>query len=319
MRPKKGAILIITLWILAILAILSIGIGGRMGLDLKLTGFSRDNDSAFYAAKAGVERAAEVVKDEDHTVDSLNERWSCNLEDKNPLFKDTKIGGACTFTVSYIFSDKRVFYGVQDEERRVNINNAPKDVISRLASYLDPSAGGVDELSANIEDWRDTDSTRPDGSPEYGYSAEGYSRKDGFFDSVDEVLLIKGMDAGLFEKVRDYITVYPVIDSGKINVNTAPVAVLYALGFSEDDAKAIVAYRAGADGIEGTADDAPFGQNSFADYLAKLPSDRSDLVVYGSQYFRVISTGYSPNGRAHKTITCVVTSSSGDILFWSEE
>ena len=315
---KQGAILIITLWILAILAILSIGIGGRMGLELKLTGFYRDNTAALYLAKAGIKRSIAVLQSEEHAVDSLNEKWSCNTEETDPLFKDIKVGDAGTFTVNYPFYDKRVFYGVQDEERRININNAPKEVISGLISYLDPANANAGEIAANIEDWRDADATRPDGTPEYSYSAEGYGRKDALFDSADEVLLVRGVDQGLFEKIKGYITVYPIAASAKVNVNTASLPALVALGFSEDDANAIIVRRAGEDGVEGTADDAPFDSNSFAVYLTKLAAPSAAVVSYGSQYFRVISTGYSSNGRARKTVTCVA-SSVGEILFWNEE
>lgn len=319
---ERGAILIITLWILAILAILSIGIGGRMGLELKLTGFYRDNIAALYLAKAGIERSIDVIQNKDHTVDSLNEEWSCNDEEVKPLFKNIKIGEAGTFTVSYPFYDKRVFYGVQDEESRININNAPRDVIVQLIAYLDPTADATG-IADNIDDWRDADKIRPDGSPEPDYSEEGYERKNDSFDAVDEVLLVKGVDRGLFGKMKGYITVYPIINSGcQININTAPLLVLEALGFSETDAGTIIATRAGPDSLEGTEDDAPFiDKNAFTTYLVKAgitPPANMGLVSCGSQYFRAISTGYSSNGRAHKTATCVV-SAAGDILYWNEE
>jgi len=315
----RGAVLIITLWIMAILAILSIGIGGRMGLELKLTGFSRDSTAALYLAEAGVKRAIAVLQNEDHAVDSLNEKWSCNNEDLNPLFKGIKVGQAGTFTVSYHFSDNRVFYGIQDEERRININNAPRDVMSRLIAYLDPTIESPNEIAANIEDWRGIGNARPDGSPKYDYSEEGYKRKDALFDSVDEVLLVKGVGRNLFDKMKGYITVYPLVNSGKININTAPLTALKALGFSDADAKAIITYRAGNDGIEGTSDDTPFDQNAFAPYSTKLTADNAKLVSYGSQFFRVISTGCASGGRVFKTVTCVVSGTGGDILFWNEE
>jgi len=314
---KRGAILIITLWVLAILAILSIGIGGRMGLELKLTGFDRDNTAAFYLAEAGIKRAMAVLQNTDHAIDSLNEPWSCNSEEKNPLFRDIKVGDAGTFTVSYQFYDGRIFYGVQDEERRLNINNAPREAISRLIAYVDPEVEGTDEIAANIEDWRTEGDTRADGTPKYDYIEEGYWRKDNFYDAVDEVLLVKGVDQKLFEKIKGYITVYPIADAATINVNTAPAAVLYALGFSQDDAKEIISRRAGGDGIEGTADDISFDKNRFAPYLEKLQDEERKIAGYNSSYFRIISTGYSPNGRVHKKVTCI--SSGEEILFWEEE
>ena len=324
---KKGAILIITLWILAILAILSIGIGGRMGLELKLTGFNRDAIAALYLAKAGAKRAVAVIlSKQDHTMDSLNETWSCNNEATNPLFKEIKIGESGYFTVSYPYYDNRVFYGAKDEEARVNINNAPRDVIARLIASIDPTAEGADEIAANIEDWRDQDTVRQGGSAEYDYTEEGYKRKDALFDSVDELLLVKGVDRALFDKLKGYITVYPIANSGcQINVNTAPLQVLEALGFTASDAGTIIANRAGPDGVEGTADDTPFiNKDSFLTYLvnagiAPLTPANTTFVSCGSSFFRVTSKGYASGGRAARTVTCVISVTAGDILYWNEE
>lgn len=316
----KGAVLIITLWIMAILAILSIGIGGRIGLELKITGFSRDSSAAFYMAKAGVKRAIAVLQAEDHNVDSLDEQWSNNDEETDPLFKDIKIGEAGSFTVSYTLPDKRVLYGVRDEQRRININNAPGEVMARLIAYLDPTADDPAEIAANIEDWRDADGVRKDGYPEYDYAEEGYKRKDDLFDAVDEVLLVKGMEPALFDKMKEHITVYPaVVSDGKINVNTAPLAVFVALGFSEADAATIMAYRDG----DGTSEGVSFeDKNSFTAYLSEagipLPAGIA-LVSCGSTLFRVTSKGYASGGRTFKTVTCVVSGTGGDILFWNEE
>ena len=304
-----------------------------MGLELKLTGFNRDSATALYLAKAGIERAGAVIKSKtDHTVDSLNEQWSCNNdnEETKPLFKEIKIGDAGSFTVSYPFHDNRIFYGAQDEEGRVNINTASKDVIARLIVFVDQTVENYDEIAANIIDWRDSD---PGNIRQHvDYSEEGYTRKGAAFDSLDEILLVKGVkdaDQGLlFDKIKGYITVYTTADSGKININTAPLQVLEALGFSGTgtDAGAIITARAGPNGIEGDGNDTTFDQYSFAPYLAKLTPDDAKLVSYGSKYFRVISKGTAYSGRVTKTVTCVisVTTTTGstptaNILYWNEE
>lgn len=326
-RRKKGAVLIITLWILAILAILSVGVAGRMGLELKLTGFYRDNVKALYLAKAGVERAAAVVSVRDKTVDSLKDTWSNNPEDESPLFKQMGVADTGKFTVSYQFSEDRIFYGVQDEERRVNINTAPKEVMQRLIEYLNPDIGDAGELAASIEDWRDADATRKDGTPEYDYPAEGYPRKDSYFDAVEEVLLVKGMTPEVFNNIKDYITLYPK-SSGKLNINTAPLPVLCALGLSADNSSSLITARAGGDGMEGTSDDVPFKNlgefNTFLNGLsATLPPENVNLPDVKSSYFRIISYGETNNKRGRKIVTCVVgphpTEQREQILFWGEE
>ncbi|MFH1779497.1 MAG: hypothetical protein ABH847_05675 [Candidatus Omnitrophota bacterium] len=335
-KEEKGAILIITLWILAILTILSVGVAGRMGLELKLTGLYRDNMKVLYLAKAGVERAISVIEAEDHAIDSLNERWSNNSEEQSPLFKEIKVADVGTFTVSYPFTEGRVFYGIQDEERRINFNNAPKEVIRRLIEHLYPDIGDASALAQSIEDWRDTDTTREGGLPEDDYSAEGYPRKDNYFDVTEELLLVKEMKPEIFEKIKDYITVYPakVYPEGKLNINTASFPSLYALGFSEAVAGALVNYKSGDDGIEGNEDDNYFeNQSALNNYLTalknngyegtELPAESQSLVAFGSRYFRIKSYGETTNRRSHKTIVCITgphpTEQKQVFLFWNEQ
>jgi len=286
-----------------------------MGLDLKLAGFNRDSTVAYYLAKAGIKRATAVIQNEDHKADYLAESWSRNDEATKPLFKDIKISDIGTFTVSYPFSDNRLFYGIQDEDRRVNINSAPKEVIGRLIAYLYPASTNSEEVALNIVNWRTSGLTIPD-----DYLQEGYSRKGAAFDSVDEVLLVKGMDQQLFNAIKDYITVYPIDGNSKINVNTAPLPVLVAMGFNESDADKIVSGRPGPDDEE---ERQPFDPVSFPKYLSDNDINSSGInssfVSYGSQYFRIISTGSSLNGRANKKITCVVSAPAGETVFWSEE
>ncbi|KPK39577.1 MAG: hypothetical protein AMJ78_08305 [Omnitrophica WOR_2 bacterium SM23_29] len=326
-EKENGAILIITLWILAILTILSVGVAGRMGLELKLTGFYRDNMKALYLAKAGVERAISVIEPEDHAIDSLNERWSNNSEEQSPLFKEIKVADVGTFTVSYPFTEGRVFYGIQDEERRINFNNAPKDVIKRLIEYLHPEVGDATEIAALIEDWRDTDTIREGSGPEYDYSIEGYPRKDSYFDAVEEILLVKDMAPEIFNDIEDYITVYPAKPVGKLNINTASLPSLYALGLSEPIAQELILLRSGEDDIDGTSDDAPFNQGTFETFLKdrdiSLPPESTGLVAFGSEYFRIKSYSETYNKRAHKTIVCITgphpSEQKQEIIFWKEQ
>ncbi len=328
-KKDKGAILIITLWILAILTILSVGVAGRIGLELKLTGLYRDNMKALYLAKAGVERAIAVIGAEGHMIDNLGERWSNNLEEQDPLFKEIKVAQVGTFTVSYPFTQELKFYGVQDEDRRVNINNAPRKVIERLIEYLSPQVGDAGELAQLIEDWRDADTIREGGGTEYSYSAQGYPRKDNLFDVLEELLLVKDMSPEIFNNIKNYITIYPAkpYPEGKLNINTAALPSLVALGLLEAIAQELIRVRSGDDRIEGTYDDAPFNQGTFNTFLndrgVNLPPECVNLVAFGSSYFRIISFGETSAKRAHKTITCVIgphpIEQKQQILFWNEQ
>ena len=58
---NKGSILITTLWIMAILALLAMGIGFRASLEVRLSKYNMDKLQARYLAKAGIEKAKEYL------------------------------------------------------------------------------------------------------------------------------------------------------------------------------------------------------------------------------------------------------------------
>ena len=61
------------------------------------------------------------------------------------------------------------------------------------------------------------------------------------FRTVNEVLLVEGMEKELFLLFKDFVTVYGL---GKININTVSKRVLLALGLDDDLAEAIIRFRA---------------------------------------------------------------------------
>lgn len=103
---KKGSILIFTLWVLIILAILSIMLSRRATTDMKMARYESRNMKAYYLAKAGViKMIAELIKDK-NAYDSLGEDWNTGKD--NPM--------------ELILGDDRILYGASDEMARLNLN-----------------------------------------------------------------------------------------------------------------------------------------------------------------------------------------------------
>jgi len=116
-------------------------------------------------------------------------------------------------------------YTLVDENSKININIASTDVISRLP--------GLDlDLAKSIY----VSSLRP-------------------FHNKEELLLIDGISEELYNKFKDFITVYSY---GGVNINTAPQEVMAALGCDEELINTIDDFRRGADGKEATKDDQEF-------------------------------------------------------------
>jgi len=185
---------------------------------------------------------------------------------------------------------------------------------------LGADATSAQELAAALIDWRDADSTTaiPLGSAEDSYyrnEKSPYEAKDAPFEALDEVRLVKGFNANVFEKLKNYITIY---GSGKVNINTAGRELLYIVGFSQVTADKILDLRAGKDGFAGTADDIVF--TSISDIGPKLSqasgfsvSDITALNAVVEAYMSVTSTaftinsvGISPGEKDSGLVSCVI-------------
>jgi len=318
---SRGAILIVTIWILSILVVFVVGLGFRMSLDTRITGYNVKMFKLFYLTEAAINTLKSMLlTDEAAEYDSLNEGWSYSEES----FKDIMLGND-SFTISYIreqgFQEK-TFYGAVDEEAKININTIPREILLNLP-------GLTDEIADSIIDWRDEDDIpHEDGAEDVYYMAleHPYPCKDAPFQSREELLLVKGVTPEIFNDIIELITVY---GEGKVNFNTANAAVFEALGLSESLAAEIVGYRAGSDEEEGTEDDNIFESlNDVTNPLDLEPAEATSLsnlgdagvVGFTSRYFKAYVTAKSEDERVTKNVEVVVSSSVEEDKpeFWYE-
>lgn len=319
---SKGTILITTLWILTLLTLLALGIGIRVGIDIKMIGFFINSYKAHYIAEAGIRKTIFFLEtDSNKNADSLNEIWSSGYDNTKEQFvlKDVKIGEG-TFTIGYApekDEEGNLFYlyGASDEEGKLNINGIDGTILAALPGF---SA----ELAAAVIDWRDEDDMpNPSGAENEYYEGlnNPYECKNAGFSVNEELMLVKGMTPEIYEGIKNVITVYG--DGKAVNMNTAPKEVLAVLAgpeFEDLPAK-IVNYRNGSDGIPGTQDDNIFkdintigAQLSTALTLNQLELNRiEELKSAGyfkvmSAYFRIRSSGQVKNGKVKNTIEAVV-------------
>jgi len=262
-RPTdRGSILVIAIWSLCLLTTFAVYLG--FGVRQKIIMVERldTRDRLHFIAEAGVKKAILELKKEDKTADydALKESWSNNIG----TFKEIQVGVG-RFTVSYGYLNRQsglreIRYGIIDEERKININKAKRSVIGRLFKTVGLDEMEAQNLSASIVDWKDNDSelSIPLGSAEdryYRNLKDSYEAKDADFEILDELLLVRGMTREIFDRIKDFITVY---GQGKININTAPGEVLLSLGVYKSVVDKILSFRYGEDSIEATSDDNVF-------------------------------------------------------------
>ncbi len=173
----------------------------------------------------------EVMADT-NSWDDLTEPWGQNEE----IFKDFVLSqGSFSIIGSSVISDGEevISYGLRDEESKININKADQELLKSFLEVVgDITAMEAAEIAAAIEDWRDEgDEILTGGAENSYYSAQNpaYPCANVPFGSKHELLLVKGVEEGLFLKLENYITTY---GAGKVNINTADPFVFESLARS---------------------------------------------------------------------------------------
>jgi len=338
-NPGKGSIVVTTLWIMAIMSLLAMGIAFRASLEVRLSKYNIERLQARYLAEAG------ITKSSDRLSNKINTNWDSMYEcgislsnDETPEnvfaaeFNKSESG---TFAVYYTRkkeyeTGEDVYYGMMDEERKININmsklapNSPGE-FRRILKGLSPEI--TDEIISAMIDWQDggdfDSATMPGGAEDFFYETKhGYSSKDADFETTEELLLVKDVTKPLFNEIKEHITVY---GNGKININTASKKVLIAV---IDDGNRtylplvenVIDYRNGTDGIAGTNDDQIFTEIEQIESVVREDdiqgkSRLNQLMPYfivKSDSFMVVSHGKV--GKITKEITCIIRRDPGSGL-----
>lgn len=325
----RGSILIVVIWAIGLLGFLAASLASRGVWALELSTRMHQQLETSYIAAGAIERALDMLEsDTTPQWDGFSDLWATRRDG----FAD-QVLGAGGFSIVYPHptpegKDGEIF-GLIDEERFLNLNTAPEAVLNSLLRRT----GGLNEDEAMmaaeaIEDWRDKDQEpRPHGAESFYYLGleDAYESKDGPFENVEELRLVRGMTPDVYERVAPLVTVF---GSGQVNINTADEPVLKALGLSPKGIKGLELYRAGNDNTPGTADDRVLeSASAMTSQLGSfLPNDDLNLLVRlaqqhvigtTSEEFRVMITARTDRSEREGHVRCVITR-KGQIKAWEE-
>jgi len=292
---NQGSILIVTLWIVALLALLAVGLTTRSRLVIRQTEYTNQEVLGDSVMQALIEHCVAQIQDDENTdITAHNEAWGQPLhltgQQLQAEFGVTGVGlGDLDATIVAI-----------DEYGKVNIN-APYAQSPEFLVYcfeeLRPNVS-AEQLAFAILDWGDVDN---DGAAEndfYQSKTPAYQAMNNDFRYIEELLFVKGVspllywgedsnhnhvleseeddgdlylpldnnDGILQYGLRDIFTTYGDEGTGHtINLNTISNPLLKALlrpyyprVESNRLAELILKHRRGADGVDGTEDDQPF-------------------------------------------------------------
>lgn len=186
-RHENGVALVLVLWMLAILTILVAGYSRVQRTETVLTANIVNSARAQALASAGLSLA----------VSELLKSGS-----EFPLKTDGTMD-------SRLYSDQLIKIGVRAESGKIDLNTAQPELLLGLLESVGLSSQESQSTVNAILDWRDKDNlTRPDGAEEQDYQELDYSAKNGVFNSVSELLLVKGVTIETYRLIAPALTVH---------------------------------------------------------------------------------------------------------------
>jgi general secretion pathway protein K len=300
LKDRKGVVLILVLSMVALFSAMIVNFSADEGLDIELAYNFRDSIQSQYLALAGVESAKVILSQDNTLYDAPDEPWA-EFPEYAATASSYLEGGVLSGTITDECSKFDLnSLAIADDKRDLR-----KAQFQRLFTVLniDITQEELDDLTNSLVDWLDADSevTMGGAEEEYYQSLEPpYHIKNGPMDSIEEILLVKGMKSEYFsgtenyEGIRNYVTVCPpnTASSGRININTASEVVLRSIAerINEDVASGIVACR-------------PFKSTNFTCARGFDLSDASaettwmkGMLVIKSTRFSVDVKGVMPSG-----------------------
>lgn len=224
---QKGLALVLVLWVLTLLTIMA----GSFTLSMRressiIFGLTNRAQAQAYA-EAGLALAELMMLEDDPA-----RRWRADGQ-----------------IYEFSFDEALIRVRILAENGKVDINRADLQLLLKLLSHAPMLDDRSQSRVANaILDWRDPDDeTREDGAEKKEYQAAGlsYGPRNQAFQSIEELQMVLGVDAMLYEWLEPFIT----IDSGQANVdiNNASAELRYILESEDDFAARPISGQADAD------------------------------------------------------------------------
>jgi len=268
-NDEQGFVLLITLWVMVMLGVMLTNLAYQVRVESVVERWALNQSTLRWAARGAVHLAAAQVRE--HAADDYHSPEADWWSDED-IFRDLTIGAVqvsllrpgardesdesdepSDTTDGVPDADTTPRYGLDDEESRLNINVArPRQLMGfpgistvlaeAIVRFRRELEEAQEESKQNQPDQRDAATqTREAEEDEAPPLVQGPIR------SLRELLQVEGVtEELLFEKREDeppLATLLTTISSGKVNVNSAPQAVLTAVGLNEGQVNTVMAQR----------------------------------------------------------------------------
>jgi general secretion pathway protein K len=257
-RSSEGVALIMVLWVIAILSVVALEFCFAMRTEIHITNNYKDDLQLYAMAEGGVQRTIlELIYKHDPGVQQVRKTQK---SEEVPADKKEWVADGRPYLIP--FEQGTCEIKVVSEAGKVNINIVSESMLRKIIEPLGLEEEARDIVVDSILDWRDpNDFHRVNGAEDEYYQSlkEPYHCKNGNLDSVEELLLVRGVTPDLFygrnglkkeegEKKVDRIglqDLFSIYSTGEqVDINSAtPVVLKVVLGIPVEVSQQMVKAR----------------------------------------------------------------------------
>jgi type II secretory pathway component PulK len=238
-RAQQGYVLVVTLWVLVLLGFMVSALSYRVRVETALERRALERSSLRLAARGGVHlAAARLAAHADEDFHDPRAPWWSSPE----LNRDQAIGEARVSLLREPRGPHDRGYGLDDEESRLNINAAEPEQLMRFPGVSTVLAEALARYRRELQgEQKDNETTQERESDKKNWL-------DGPIRSLEELLTVEGMSRELLygDPAGDDDGLAPFLtcaSNGRVNVNSAPLPVLVALGLDEGQINTLRSHR----------------------------------------------------------------------------
>jgi len=254
----EGVALIMVLWVMAILSVVVLEFCLAMRTEVHITKNYKEELQLYGMAEGGVQRAiTELIYKHDPRVQQMRKTQK---SEEIPADKKEWVTDGRSYSLP--FDQGTCEIRIMSEAGKVNINIVSEMMLRKIIDQLGLEKEARDIVVDSILDWRDPDDFyRVNGAENEYYKSlkEPYNCKNGNLDSIEELLLVRGITPDLFyggkgikkgedgSKVdriglKDIFSIYSLGE--QIDINSAtPLILSIILGIPNEIAQLMVKAR----------------------------------------------------------------------------
>lgn len=222
MPSRRGVALLAALWLVVVIASVALQFA-LTAHERRMIGLTASDRMRDRAVNAGALSTVLARLDFD-----LRNRASGQVSAAALRSSDPWLGADSIYSGTVQIGKRTVDVVVTDLGARLNINSLAETELKTFLAFVLTDYARADELAQSIMDWRDTDTlARVSGGERAEYIKDGLLMlpANAPFRDVDDLIYVRGMTPEILATVKPYLSTF----GSRVNVNTAPEAVLRAL------------------------------------------------------------------------------------------